>query len=213
MQSRQLSLTDRLLTEVDTGLRVLAGPLRAARPNPAGGPETEALGPEDRRLAAALMRVNHAGEVAAQALYRGQALSSADPALASRLQQAATDEEDHLVWCRQRLAELGDRPSVLGPVWYAGSFALGAVAGLSGRGPGLGFVAETERQVEQHLEGHLDRLPAGDQRSRRILRQMRTDEVAHGASARAMGGAELPTAIRAGMRLVARVMTTLAQRI
>ncbi len=213
MQPRQLSLTDRLLTEVDTGLRVLAGPLRAARPNPAGDPETEALGPEDRRLAAALMRINHAGEVAAQALYRGQALSSADSALTSRLQQAAIDEEDHLVWCRQRLAELGDRPSVLGPVWYAGSFALGAVAGLSGRGPGLGFVAETERQVEQHLEGHLDRLPAGDQRSRRILTQMRTDEVTHGASARAMGGEELPTAIRAGMRLVAGVMTTLARRI
>lgn len=211
MPSRYLSLTDRLLTEIDTGLRALAGPLRAVRPSPAGDAGDGSPGATDRRLAAGLMRVNHAGEVAAQALYRGQALTTGDPALRARLQQAAVDEEDHLAWCRQRLAELGGRASLLGPAWYAGSFILGALAGLAGRGPGLGFVAETERQVEQHLSGHLERLPPADQRSRRILMQMKADEAGHGAAAQALGAAELPGAVRTAMRLSARVMTTLAR--
>lgn len=147
-------------------------------------------------MGAALMRVNHAGEVAAQALYRGQAFTTRDPVVRQSLISAALEEQDHLAWCQQRIGELGGRTSLFGPLWYGGSFAIGAVAGLLSKGAGLGFVVETERQVEEHLSGHLDRLPEGDLISREILRQIRVDEAAHGAQARELGGADLPEPVR-----------------
>jgi len=204
---------DAVLTELDNGLRTLAAPAEAARPSPAGDLPRPALSAAERTAGAALMRVNHAGEVAAQALYRGQALTTRDPDLRRTLLDAARDEQDHLAWCARRVSELGSRTSLLGPLWYAGSFALGATAGLLGKTAGLGFVVETERQVEEHLSGHLDRLPEADVPSREIVRQMRADEAVHGARARELGGAELPPPVRRGMRLAARVMTTLAHRL
>lgn len=206
-------LIDALLAELDNGLRTLAGPPQPARPSPAAGMSRAALSQDDQASDAALMRVNHAGEVAAQALYRGQAFTTRDPAIRDTLLDAAREEQDHLAWCAQRVVELGSRTSILGPAWYAGSFALGAAAGLLGKATGLGFVMETERQVEEHLTGHLDRLAPADEPSRTIVRQMRTDEAAHGARARELGAAELPEPVRQGMRLMARVMTTLAHRV
>jgi ubiquinone biosynthesis monooxygenase Coq7 len=212
-------LIDALLAELDNGLRILAAPAEAARPSPASratghpGATEPTLSAEERALGAALMRVNHAGEVAAQALYRGQALTTRDRALRKTLLDAAREEHDHLAWCEQRVHDLGSRTSLFGPLWYAGSFALGAAAGLLGKATGLGFVVETERQVEEHLSGHLDRLPARDLPSRAIVQQMRTDEVAHGTLARDLGGADLPEPLRAGMRLVGRIMTTVAHRL
>jgi ubiquinone biosynthesis monooxygenase Coq7 len=153
------------------------------------------------------MRVNHAGEVAAQALYEGQAATAREPRLRRALRRAAREERDHLAWCAARIDELGGAPSVLGPVWYSGSFAIGALAGLAGASYSLGFVAETERQVIEHLEGHLDRLPATDARTRAILEQMQRDEAQHGENALRAGAAELPEPIRRLMRLTARVMT------
>jgi ubiquinone biosynthesis monooxygenase Coq7 len=154
------------------------------------------------------MRVNHAGEVAAQALYHGQAAFAARPEVRTLLEEAAREEADHLAWCEQRLRELGSRPSLLGPLWYAGSFAIGAAAALAGDRASLGFVSETERQVEGHIGSHLERLPAHDARSRAILEAMRSDEIEHGAEARAAGGVELPPPVRAAMRATAKVMTT-----
>lgn len=207
-------IVDALLAELDTGLRTLAATAHAARPSPAADvTAAPALSDGDKASGAALMRVNHAGEVAAQALYRGQALTTRDPALRQTLLDAAREEHDHLAWCEQRVHDLGSRTSLFGPLWYAGSFALGAAAGLLGKTTGLGFVVETERQVEEHLSGHLDRLPAGDLPSRAIVRQMRADEIAHGALARDLGGADLPEPVRAGMRIVARIMTTVAHRL
>jgi ubiquinone biosynthesis monooxygenase Coq7 len=159
------------------------------------------------------MRVNHAGEIAAQALYHSQALFARDPETRGFLQQAAREEADHLAWCDQRLKELGSRPSVLTPLWYAGSFAIGALAGLLGDRASLGFVAETERQVEGHLRGHLDRLPAEDQRTRAIVEAMKHDEATHANHASAAGAAELPGPIRELMRATAKVMTTTAYRV
>jgi len=156
------------------------------------------------------MRVNHAGEIAAQALYHGQALVARNCTTREMLLEAAREESDHLAWCETRLRELDARPSLLNPLWYAGSFAIGALAALAGDRTSLGFVVETERQVEGHLDEHLGRLPAGDTRSRAILQTMRTDEIAHGANARAAGGAELPSPVRALMRRTARVMTGVA---
>jgi len=205
-------LVDVVLGELDHGLRTLAGTTGSARRNPAAATPRPDLSAAERASAAALMRVNHAGEVAAQALYRGQALTTRDPALRQSLLDAARDEQDHLAWCAERVTDLGSRTSLLDPVWYAGSFALGATAGLLGRATGLGFVVETERQVEEHLTGHLDRLPAGDLPSREIVRQMRTDEAGHASLARELGGADLPGPVRTGMRLAARVMTSLAHR-
>ena len=153
------------------------------------------------------MRVNHAGEIAAQALYRGQALTARDPAVIAALQNAASEEGDHLAWCEQRLRELGGAPSLLNPLWYAGSLAIGAVAGAFGDPTSLGFISETERQVESHLEDHLARLPIADRRSRAILSQMKHDEIRHGQTADAMGGAALPWTVRLVMRLTSRVMT------
>lgn len=165
------------------------------------------MSPEQRRMSIGLMRVNHAGEVSAQALYHGQSLTARQTEVRGSLEQAAAEENDHLAWCKERLDELGGRPSVLSPVWYAGSFAMGAVAGLLGDRWNLGFLAETERQVVEHLEGHLERLPESDQRSRAILEQMREDEAGHATSALQHGGAELPSPIRRLMGATARVMT------
>lgn len=205
-------LIDAVIAEFDNGLRILAAPTQATRPSPATGVPGATLSADEMASGAALMRVNHAGEVAAQALYRGQAFTTRDPVIRQNLLDAAREEQDHLAWCAQRVSELGSRTSLLGPLWYAGSFALGAAAGLLGRATGLGFVVETERQVEEHLSGHLDRLPPADLPSREIVRQMRTDEAAHGALARELGGAELPEPVRRGMKLAARVMTTVAHR-
>jgi 3-demethoxyubiquinol 3-hydroxylase len=198
---------DPLLTTLDRALRSVAAPARAARPIPAPPPPSSPLDEPDQREAAALMRVNHAGEVAAQALYHGQAALAVRPETRQMLLQAARDEADHLAWCEQRLKELHSRPSVLGPLWYAGSFAIGAATAALGDRISMGFVSETERQVEGHINSHLERLPGGDQRSRAILEAMRADEAGHGAAARAAGAAEFPLPVRAAMRATARVMT------
>jgi 3-demethoxyubiquinol 3-hydroxylase len=199
---------DCAIAALDRALRSIFAPARSSRPAPsaATGPQ-EPLGEADRRLSAALMRVNHAGELAAQALYHGQALVARSEATRTMLMAAARSESDHLAWCETRLQELGARPSLLKPLWYAGSFAIGAAAALLSDRTSLGFVAETERQVEGHLDEHLARLPAGDARSRAILQAMRAEEIAHGASAAAAGGVPLPAPVRALMRRTARVMT------
>ena len=203
------SLPDQLLVSADRTLRALFAPARAQRPTPGtpAGPLPEA----ERRLVAGLMRVNHAGEVAAQGLYHGQALVARDPQTRALLEQAAREETDHLAWCEERLKELSDRRSLLHPFWYAGSFTIGMVAGLASDRVSLGFVTETERQVERHLDSHLARLPAEDTRSRAILEQMRADEVTHGEMARRAGGVDLPGPVRFVMHLASRVMTGTAR--
>ena len=216
---RQMSPLDRLLSIVDHGLKAVsgnpAGVGMGGRPTPA--PATPSPGPAAgtpaARHSAGLMRVNHAGEVAAQALYHGQALVARDPEVRAFMLNAAHEEGDHLNWCAQRLRALGSRPSFLDPLWYAGSVAIGALAGLAGDAVSLGFITETERQVEGHIDEHLARLPAEDGASRAILEQMRRDEIAHGAHAHARGARELPAAVRALMRLTAKLMTTSAYRI
>jgi 3-demethoxyubiquinol 3-hydroxylase len=197
---------DSLIAAADRALRAIFAPAHASRPVPGRPGDTNF----DRRESAALMRVNHAGEVAAQALYHGQALASRSPATRDLLLQAAREETDHLAWCETRLEELDSRPSLLNPLWYCGSFAIGALAAALGDRTSLGFVVETERQVEGHLDEHLARLPAGDERSRAILNVMRTDEITHGATAKAAGAAELPALARVLMRHAARIMTTAA---
>ena len=209
----RLSLLDRLIEEFDRGLRTVAAANVAARPNPAGASPESVTDPAARRHAAGLMRVNHAGEIAAQALYHGQALTARNPAVRRSLLEAARDETDHLAWCEQRVRELGDRTSLLAPVWYTGSFAIGALAGLAGDRTSLGFVAETERQVIEHLESHLHELSPDDERSRRIVEQMQADEDRHGSEARAAGGRELPRPVRELMRRTAKVMTGTAYRL
>lgn len=209
----RLSLLDQLIREFDRGLRTVAAANVAARPSPAGATPESVHAPQARRHAAALMRVNHAGEIAAQALYHGQALTARNAQVRESLLDAARDETDHLAWCEQRVRELDSRTSLLAPLWYAGSFAIGAVAGLAGDRTSLGFVAETERQVIEHLESHLHELPADDERSRRIVAQMQADEARHGSEARAAGGRELPGPIRRLMRGTARIMTGTAYRI
>jgi 3-demethoxyubiquinol 3-hydroxylase len=207
---RRHSLLDRLVSPVDQALRTLSGVYDTARPYPAEGiPETVAQ-PQDRRRAGALMRVNHSGEIAAQALYQGQAFSAGVTATRQALMEAAREETDHLAWCSVRLAELGSRTSWLNPIWYAGSFAIGAIAGAAGDRTSLGFVAETERQVVEHLEGHLHQLPESDARTRAILTQMSADEERHGHNALLAGGGELPALARVIMKLTARVMTRTA---
>lgn len=204
---------DRLIGELDTALRVVSGPAQGATPSPAAGiPEPE-LSPGERRRSAALMRVNHAGEIAAQALYRGQAVVARDPVQREALLQAGQEEYEHLAWCATRVRQLGGRTSLLAPLWYSGSFVIGALAGLAGDRISLGFLAETERQVSDHLGSHLQRLPADDAPSRQIVAAMQDEEIAHGEAARARGGAELPAPVRSLMRTTARIMTTLAQRI
>jgi len=207
-------LLDSCIGAADRALRSLFAPAQASRPVPGQAPEppgeSRRLSEAERHRAAALMRVNHAGEIAAQALYHGQALVARSQATRELLLKAAREESDHLAWCETRLRELDSRPSLLNPLWYAGSFAIGALAALMGDRTSLGFVVETERQVEGHLDEHLGRLPAGDSRSRAILQTMRTDEMAHGASARAGGATELPSAVGALMRRTARVLTSTA---
>ena len=185
---------------------MLGAPAHSARATPAAA-DGEALSEAQRLESGRLMRVNHSGEVAAQALYRGQALTARQPEVAEALRHAAAEETDHLAWCEQRLRELNGRTSLLNPLWYAGSWAMGALAGALGRGAGLGFVAETERQVESHLRRHMQRLGNADARSRAILEQMTHDEMQHGAQAASMGGQGLPIPVAAAMRLTSRLMT------
>jgi len=206
------TLLDHLLGAADEALRTLAGAVTAARPTPASD-RSVPVSASDRRHAAGLMRVNHTGEICAQALYSGQALVARDERVRAALVAAGAEERDHLAWCRDRLEELGDRPSYLGPFWYAGSFAFGVASGLAGDRWSLGFLAETEAQVERHLDGHLERLPEGDARSRAILEQMRADENRHGQAGRVLGGAELPLPVKMAMRAFSRVMTRTAYRI
>ena len=209
------SPADRLLSTADQALRTVFGRHHAARPCPtAEGDPAVPLTEVQRAESSALMRVNHVGEVCAQALYTSQALFSRDPALRAHFDAAAREETDHLAWTEQRLGELGGRTSLLNPLWYAGAFAIGAVAGRLGGDPiSLGFVVETERQVEQHLDSHLDRLPADDLASRAIVEQMKQDEIGHAEAALSLGARELPAPVRGLMRLAAKVMTTAAHRI
>lgn len=216
---RRQSGVDKVLAEVGRALHVLGGSMHATRANPAGpasgSNNAEVQGdmtPEEEQHAAGLMRVNHVGEICAQALYRGQAVFCGDAAIRKILLQAAAEEVDHLVWCNDRLTELSSRPSILNPLWYAGSFSLGLVAGRAGTGRNLGFMAETERQVEEHLNSHLERLPKQDIRSRTIVAQMRDDEILHRTTAEDHGAHNLPLPIRMAMRAMSRVMTTTAYR-
>jgi ubiquinone biosynthesis monooxygenase Coq7 len=208
-----MNTLDRWISSADHALRTVAGTVHAARPNPAGSASGEPLDDAGRRLAGALMRVNHVGEVCAQALYQAQALTARSPALRQQMDQAAREETDHLAWTQQRLDELGAHASWLNPLWYAGAFGIGLVAGRLGDPVSLGFVVETERQVEQHLAGHLSRLPAGDQRSRAIVQAMQDDERRHADGAAAAGGLPLPPPVRWLMRAAAKVMTTTAHHL
>lgn len=211
---RPMNTLDRWLIGTDNALRTLAGAVHAARPNPAGpDPGDAPLEEADRREAAALMRVNHVGEVCAQALYQAQALTARSDSLRADMIAAARDEIDHLAWTQQRLEELRDRRSLLNPLWYAGAFGIGLLAGRLGDRVSLGFVVETERQVEEHLAGHLERLPAADRRSRAIVDAMKADETRHADHALAAGAAELPAPVRWLMRGAARVMTVTAHRV
>jgi len=205
--------SDALIHAADSALRTLWAKPRASRPTPAATAPGQGLSEVERRQAAALMRVNHVGEVCAQALYTGQALASRDPALKARLAEASREETDHLAWTLERLQALQDRPSLLNPIWYAGAFAIGYAAGKAGDKVSLGFVVETERQVEAHLQGHLERLPAGDTASRAIVEQMKQDETAHADMALREGAGELPAPVKGLMKLAARLMTTVAHRI
>ena len=206
-------MLDQAIIEFDKALRTVfaAAPTSRVRPG-ANLPETE-LSPEERRHAAALMRVNHVGEVCAQALYQGQALTSSDPATRQALVQAAWEETEHLNWTEKRIEELGGRKSLLNPFWYAGSLAIGALAGALGDRWNLAFLAETEAQVEEHLTGHLDALPAKDERTRAVVDAMRSDEAKHRMTALRLGAAELPAPAKLAMRLASKVMTTVAYRV
>ena len=213
-----LDLVDTMLAEAGRALQVLSGAVRAARPNPAGPRPVEggldsSLDADQRRHAAGLMRVNHVGEICAQALYRGQALLCRDATIRNVLYRAADEEVDHLAWCNERLSELDSRASVFNPLWYAGAFSLGVIAARAGTPYNLGFMAETERQVEQHLDGHLETLPAGDTRSRDIVRQMRDDEIQHRLTAEDHGAHALPAPVKLAMRFMSKVMTTTAYRL
>jgi ubiquinone biosynthesis monooxygenase Coq7 len=204
---------DRLIGALDQGLRALATPAAATRPSPAAGLADSELTAEERRQSVALMRVNHAGEIAAQALYTGQALLARDEATRNLLETAAREERDHLAWCAERIAELGGRPSVLDPLWYAGSFVIGMLAASRSDATSLGFVNETERQVEAHLRDHLQRLPAQDRRSSAILHQMAADEAHHGTTASLAGGIQLPEPIRRCMHFGGEVLRRVALRV
>ena len=209
---------DRLLITADNAMRTLWADHHASRPYPGGAVSVQdngaALAESERREVAALMRVNHVGEVCAQALYTAQALATRSPALREHFSRASAEETDHLAWTEQRLRELGDRRSWLTPLWYAGAFGIGLAAGtLAGDRVSLGFVVETERQVEAHLQSHLDRLPASDVTSRAIVAQMKDDEVRHAVDAQKAGGVELPAPVKGLMRMAAKVMTTVAHRV
>ncbi len=201
---------DKLIAGFDKALRVISGVATAVRPNPGAHAADATLEPADQRRSAGLMRVNHVGEVCAQALYDAQARFATSDAMRAQFEQAGREEEDHLAWTAQRLAELGSQPSVFNPLWYAGAYALGTIAAQLGDARSLGFVVETERQVEAHLDSHLVELPPHDAKSRAIVEQMRTDEAAHGAAARALGAIEVPLPVRAGMTAMAKLMTSTA---
>lgn len=219
-------MLDPLIIAADRALRTLSGAVTAARPTPRPPPagasrgaspsfadEEAELSEAEKTLSGALMRVNHVGEVCAQALYQSQAMATSDAAMRQRLEAAARDETDHLAWTQQRLDELGARASLLNPLWYAGSFTLGWVAGRLGDRWSLGFLVETERQVERHLAEHMDRLPPTDHRSRAIVQQMKIDEARHAQEAQEAGAAELPVAVRRGMRFLSKVMTRTAHHL
>ncbi len=214
MHSRNLTPLDQLLSGVGNALNTLAAPARKSpRTNPAASMDDDELDERQRMHAAGLMRVNHAGEVAAQGLYQGHAAVARDRSIEEQMQKAADEEFDHLAWCEQRLDELGEKPSRLSPVWFAGAFAIGALSGIFGDKWSLGFIAETERQVCEHLDGHLDKLPDNDARSRKIVATMRDEEAAHGENAIAAGAAELQMAVRTIMQATAKLMTTTAYRL
>ena len=206
-------MIDSLIVSFDRALRTLSGTVTPSRPSPAVMMVEPMLAPHDKRHSAGLMRVNHTGEVCAQALYAAQAMVSRDPAVRDRFAAAAREEEDHLAWTQERLSELNDRPSLLNPLWFAGSFAIGTLAGLAGDRVNLGFVVETEVQVEEHLTGHLDQLPADDTKSRAIVDAMREDEARHGLMAMEAGAFALPWPVRDAMRMAANVMKAVAYRI
>ena len=211
MTSRHYTPLDRLVMHLDAGVRTVFGrPRVTERPDPADAEPEAELTAAERDLAMRLMRIDHAGEVAAQGLYQGQALTARLPEVRDKMERAAQEENDHLAWCEKRVKELGGRVSLLNPVWYAGSVAIGALAGIAGDKWSLGFVAETEHQVVRHLEDHLQRLPEADRKSRAILEQMKEDEGRHATHALAAGGAPLPEPVKALMKLTSRVMTAAA---
>ncbi len=211
MNNRELTPLDRLLVGANDMLRTVAAPAgHSARDNPASGVKESRLSTAEKAHAAGLMRVNHAGEVAAQALYKGHAAVARDQDIERQMQDAAAEELDHLAWCEQRIEELGEQPSRLSPVWYAGAYAIGAASGILGDKWSLGFIAETEKQVCEHLDRHLDGLPAADVRSRTIIATMRDEEAEHGRNAVEAGAAELPGPVKSLMRLTAKVMTKAA---
>lgn len=202
------STLDRLITEFDTGLRTLFAKAKSVRPHPDQNICEAALSDAEKKHAGALMRINHTGEVCAQALYSGQALTARDVATSKSMQQAAREETEHLAWCERRIQELGGRTSLLNPLFYAGSFAIGAIAGAIGDKWSLGFLEETEHQVGAHLDSHLEQLPAADQKSRSIIEQMRIDEAKHASDARQQGAADLPLPVKFCMKQMSKVMTS-----
>ena len=208
-----MALIDRFIIEFDTALRSVAGGAHAHRPTPGSDKPTGLLDAKEREHAAGLMRINHVGEVCAQALYQSQKLLARNPEIRQMLEHSGQEEMDHLAWCETRLQELGSHTSYLNPIWYAGSFAIGLAAGLAGDKWSLGFVAETEKQVENHLESHLEKLPSEDERSRAIVDQMRIDEIEHGQAAISAGGAVLPEPIQKLMQAMSKVMTSTAYKI
>ena len=211
---RQLSALDQIFNHLDRSLRAVHGQHQGtARPHPASSLTDDDLSETESRHAAGLMRVNHAGEIAAQALYNGQSLTAQSPVVKARMQESAQEEADHLAWCKQRVEELGQSTSLLGPMWYWGSFTIGAIAGATGDKWSLGFIKETEDQVIQHLQEHQQSLPDRDAKSRAIVKQMIIDEAHHGDKAVDLGGVPLPSPVKQLMRLTAKVMTTLSYRI
>ena len=214
-QFRNPTIADQLIGELDRALNNIFCKQVSSRTYPASeaAAETPALTPEQKRLAAGLMRVNHSGEMAAQALYQGQSLTARDPKLVDKLRNASIEESDHLNWCRNRLDELGERPSLFDPLWYAGSFAIGMAAGIAGDRWNLGFLAETEHQVVRHLDSHLQNLPENDSRSRAIVEQMKIDEQGHAELAEDLGAAKLPQPVKEMMKLTSKVMTSVAEKI
>jgi ubiquinone biosynthesis monooxygenase Coq7 len=210
---RHFSAADRAIMELDRALNNIFCKQHSSRDYPADTAVETDMSSEEKKQAAGLMRVNHAGEMAAQALYQGQSLTARDPQLVEKLRNASIEEADHLNWCRNRLEELGESPSRLDPFWYAGSFAIGMAAGIAGDRWNLGFLAETEHQVVRHLDSHLERLPENDTRSRAIVEQMKIDEQGHAELAEDLGAAKLPQPIMGLMKLTSKVMTNLAQRV
>lgn len=201
---------DRLLINFDRALRVVSGQAKASRKNPAWAISDDNLSEEQQSHSAGLMRVNHVGEICAQALYDAQGFFTQTPAISEQFSRSGVEEKDHLAWSAQRITELHSRPSLLNPLWYTGAYACGVIAARCGDAASLGFVVETERQVAAHLASHLEKLPADDLKSRAIVEQMQQDEIAHGAAAQALGATELPAPVKAAMRLMAKVMTTTA---